>query len=89
MLFTMLLIFSKYKTFPYDDKTPAFDFDHLLKPVEALDLMLNTSLDDTSVCLPRPISLQRTATFIIAKKSLVSVDDIKADDLSTRVNQYI
>ena len=85
----MLFIFSKYKTFPYDDKTPAFDFDHLLKPVEALDLMLNTSLEDTSVCLSRPISVQRTATFIIAKYSLVSTDDIKADDLSTRVNQHV
>lgn len=80
------LIFSKYKTFLYDDKIPAFELDRLLKPVEALDLILNTSPDDASVCLSKPISIQKAATFIIAKKSVGNVDDIKADDLGVWIH---
>ena len=85
LLFTFTC--SKYQTYLYDEKTPAFDFCRLLKPVEALDLMLNTSLDDPSVCLSRPISVQKAATFIIAKKSLGNVDDIKADDLGVWIHK--
>ena len=43
--------------------------------------MLNTLLTDESVCLSRPISVKKAATFIIAKRTSGNVDDIKADDL--------
>lgn len=83
----LCLIFSKYKTFLYDDKIPAFELDCLIKLVEALDLMLNTSPDDVSVCLSKPISVHKAATFIIAKKSVGNLDDIKADDLSVWIHK--
>lgn len=60
---------------------PSYDFTTPLKPVEALDLLLNAQSEGSNVCSSKPIAVKRAATFIVAKKSLGSTDDIKADDL--------
>ena len=65
---------------------PSYQFSSPLKPVEALDLLLNTSPEDSSVCVSKPIGIRRSATFIVARKCLGNSDDIKADNLSVCVH---
>ena len=60
---------------------PSFDINTPLKPVEALDLLLNGQSEGSCVCTSKPIAVTRSATFVVARKSLGSTDDIKADDL--------
>lgn len=66
---------------------PSYQFSSPLKPMEALDLLLNTSPEDSSVCLSKPIGVRRSATFVVARKCLGNIDDIKADDLGVWVHK--
>ena len=66
---------------------PSYQFSSPLKPVEALDLLLNTSPEDSSVCVSKPIGIRRSATFIVARKCLGNRDDIKVDDLGVWVHK--
>ena len=66
---------------------PSYDFVGPLKPVEALDLLLNASPESSNICRSKPIGVKRSATFIVARKSLGSTDDIKADDLGVWIHK--
>lgn len=77
---------SKYKMFTYNGMH-GYQFSSPLKPLEAMDLLLNTLPEDSSVCTSKPIGVRRSATFIVARKSLGSSDDIKADDLGMWIHK--
>jgi len=66
---------------------PSYQFSSPLKPVEALDLLLYTTSEDSSVCLSKPIGVRRSATSIVARKCLGSSDDIKANDLGVWIHK--
>ena len=66
---------------------PDYKFSSPLKPVETLNLLLNISPEDSSVCVSKPIGVRRSATFIVATKYLGNGDDIKADDLGVWVHK--
>lgn len=85
--YCVLHLFSKYKSLLYNDHLPCYDFNSPLQPVEAVDLLLNTSPDDDSVCLSKPVGVQKALTFVVARRSLGSVDDIKADDLGAWIHK--
>jgi len=62
-------------------RLPSFSFEALLKPSEALDLLLNLTPDSPDVCLSRPIGVMKPATFVVANKVFGKIGDLKADDL--------
>ena len=66
---------------------PSYQFSSPLKPVETLDLLLNTLPEDSSACVSKPIGVRRSATFIVARKCLGNSDDIKTDDLGVWVHK--
>ncbi len=58
-----------------------------MKPVDALNAILNTDLTSEIVCKKKPVGINKPATFIVDTTKLCHPDDLKADDLGSWVNK--
>lgn len=62
-------------------RLPSFNFEAVVQPSEALDLLLNLRPHSSEVCSSRPIGVTTAATFVVANQAFGKIDDLKADDL--------
>ena len=62
-------------------RLPCFNFEAVVQPSEALDLLLNLTPHSSEVCSSRPTGVTTASTFVVANRVLGKVNDLKADDL--------
>lgn len=64
-----------------DPELPYLCISEALKPVNALDLLLNSMPTAEDVCKKKPVFVKKAAVFLVDTNRLGSPDDLKADDL--------
>ena len=64
-----------------DPDLPCLFISGTLKPVDALDLLLNSLPTAENVCRKKPTFLKKEAVFLVDTSQVGSPNDLKADDL--------